>query len=161
MTMHNLPGVLSPPLPEGPWRGWSSWTGHEPFEELVGPFYTRRETDGSYTTGFRPSERNLNSTGILHGGAIATFADYTLFMIAFGAVQGRPSVTATLNTEFLRAGRTATLLTGRGDVLRTTRSLVFVRGLITSEDAPVVSFSGVIKFINGRGFTATSTPASA
>ena len=126
------------------------WTGREPFEELVGPFYTRREMDGSYTTGFRPSERNLNSTGIVHGGAIATFADYSLFMIAYGAVQGRPSVTATLNTEFLRSAHEATLLQGRGDVLRTTKSLLFVRGLITSEDTPVVSFSGVIKFIHPR-----------
>ena len=75
MTEQVQLGSLSPPLQEGPWRGWSFWTGREPFEELVGPFYTRREKDGSYTTGFRPSERNLNSTGILHGGAIATFAD--------------------------------------------------------------------------------------
>lgn len=150
MTEQVQSGVLGPPLAEGPWRGWSKWTGREPFEELVGPFYTRRETDGSYTTGFRPDERNLNSTGILHGGAIATFVDYSLFMIAFTAVQGRPTVTATLNIEFLRAAHTATLLKGRGDVLRTTKSLVFVRGLITSEDAPVVSFSGVIKFIHPR-----------
>ena len=148
MTEQVQPGSLSPPLQEGPWRGWSFWTGRELFEELVGPFYTRREMDGSYTTGFRPSERNLNSTGILHGGAIVTFADYSLFMIAQEAIQGRPSVTVTLNNEFMRAARAETLLTGRGDVLRTTKSLVFVRGIISSEDTPIVSFSGVIKFIN-------------
>ena len=148
MTEQVQLGSLSPPLQEGPWRGWSFWTGREPFEELVGPFYTRREMDGSYTTGFRPSERNLNSTGILHGGAIATFADYSLFMIAQEAIQGRPSVTVTLNNDLMRPARVDTLLTSRGDVLRTTKSLVFVRGIITSEDLPVVSFSGVIKFIN-------------
>jgi len=139
---------LSPPLQQGPWRGWSIWTGREPFEELVGPFYTRREMDGSYTTGFRPSERNLNSSGNLHGGAIATFADYSLFMIACEAIQLRPSVTVTLNMEFMRAARAETLLTGRGDVLRTTKSLVFVRGVITCEDTTLVSLSGVIKLIN-------------
>ena len=148
MTEQVQLGSLSPPLQEGPWRGWSFWTGREPFEELAGPFYTRREKDGSYTTGFRPSERNLNSTGILHGGAIATFADYSLFMIAQEAIQGRPSVTATLNNDLMRPARVDTLLTSRGDVLRTTKSLVFVRGIITSEDLPIVSFSGVIKFIN-------------
>lgn len=141
-------GVLSPPLPDGPWQGWSKWTSCEPFEDLVGPFYSRREADGSYTTGFRTSERNLNSNGILHGGAIATFADYSLFMVAFATVQGRPSVTVTLSTEFLRVVRHPTVLTSRGDVLRTTKSLVFARGLILSEDTPVVSFSGVIKFIH-------------
>ena len=148
MTEQVQLGSLSPPLQEGPWRGWSIWTVREPFEELVGPFYTRREMDGSYSTGFQPGERNLNSTGILHGGAIATFADYSLFMIAQEAIQGRPSVTVTLNNEFMRAARAETLLTGRGDVLRTTKSLVFVRGIITSEDTPILSFSGVIKFIN-------------
>jgi uncharacterized protein (TIGR00369 family) len=147
MTEQVQPGALSPPMQEGPWRGWSIWTGREPFEELVGPFYTRREMDGSYTTGFRPSERNLNSLGNLHGGAIATFADYSLFMIACEAIHGRPSVTVTLNIELMRGARAETLLTGRGEVLRTTNSLVFVRGIITSEDAPIMSFSGVIKLI--------------
>jgi acyl-coenzyme A thioesterase PaaI-like protein len=147
MTEQVQPGALSSPIQEGPWRDWSICTVREPFEELVGPFYTRREIDGSYTTGFRPSERNLNSSGILHGGAIATFADYSLFMIACEAIHGRPSVTVTLNTELMGAGRAETLLMGRGEVLRTTNSLVFVRGIITSEGAPVVSFSGIIKLI--------------
>lgn len=147
MTEQVQSGALSPPMQEGPWRGWSVWTVRESFEELVGPFYVRRESDGSYVTGFRPGERNLNSSGNLHGGAIATFADYTLFMIACDAIQGRPSVTVTLNAELMRAARAETLLTGRGEVLRTTNSLVFVRGVITSEGTPVVSFSGVIKLI--------------
>jgi uncharacterized protein (TIGR00369 family) len=147
MTEHVQPGALSPPMEEGLWRGWSIWTGREPFEELVGPFYTRREVDGSYTTGFRPAERNLNSSGNPHGGAIATFVDYSLFMFALEAVHGRPSVTVTLNIELMRAARAEKLLTGRGEVLRTTNSLVFVRGLLTSEEASIVSFSGVIKLI--------------
>ena len=148
MTQQFSPTVLGPPLQAGPWRGWSVWTAREPFEEVAGPFYTRREADGRYTTGFRPCKRHLNSAGILHGGAIATFVDYSLFGIAYDAVHGKPGVTATLNTEFLRATHAVTMLTGRGDVLRTTKSLVFVRGLIMSEDTPVVSFSGVIKLIH-------------
>lgn len=147
MTEQAQPGAFNPPVQEGLWRGWSTWAGYEAFEELVGPFYTRRETDGSYTTGFRPGERNLNSFGNLHGGAIATFIDYTLFMIAFDAVNGRACVTVTLNIEMMRAARAGTLLTGRGEVLRTTNSLVFVRGVLTSADAPNANFSGVIKFI--------------
>lgn len=146
MTDPQAPG-LGPPLDRGAWAGWSTWTSCEPFEEHAGPFYARRETDGSFTTGFRPSACNLNAAGYVHGGAITTFADYSLFLIAHKTLRGQSSVTVTLNTEFVGAGRANHLMTARGDVLRAGKSLVFVRGLIEQERTLVASFSGTLKIV--------------
>lgn len=136
---------LGPPLSEGLWAGWSLWAASEPFEESVGPFYSRQEPDGSMTCGFLPRAQSLNSVGIVHGGALATFADYSLFVIAVDHLPGMSAVTVSLNTEFVGAARAGDRLTARGDVLKAGRSLVFVRGVISAAVGPVLNFSGVLK----------------
>lgn len=145
MTTENDKPGLSAPIAEGPWAGWSVWTGAEPFEEYAGPFFARREPDGSFTCGFRPRACNLNGAGGIHGGALATFADYSLFLIAHDALKGQAAVTVTLNTEFVGGVGADKLLTARGDVLRAGGSLVFVRGVIECEGASIMNFSGVLK----------------
>ncbi len=145
------PAGLSAPFADGPWKGWSTWTGSEPFEEYAGPFYTREDQDGSRICGFRPRGVNLNGTGFVHGGAIATFADYSLFMIAHDAVKGETAVTVSLNTEFVGGARADSLLISRGNVLRSGKSLVFVRGVIEVENEPILNFSGVLRVFRAGG----------
>lgn len=142
---------LGPAIDSGPWEGWSAWTGAEPFEDHVGPFYARRAADGSMLCGFRPGPHNLNGGGAVHGGALMSFADYALFMIAYDAMRNRPGVTISCTSEFVGAALGGTLLTARGDVLRSGRSLVFVRGVIDMADEPVLNFSGIIKTSAPRG----------
>jgi uncharacterized protein (TIGR00369 family) len=141
---------LGPPIPDGVWAGWSKWTGEEPFEDHAGPFYAKRGANGGFICGFHPGARSLNGAGTVHGGALATFADYALFMIAKDALAGQGIVTVTLNTEFVGAGPSDVLLTAQGDVVRAGRSLIFVRGLIEAGDAPVLNFSGVLKIVRPK-----------
>jgi len=141
---------LGPPLVEGLWAGWSLWTTSEPFEDSVGPFYAKREPDGSMTCGFRPGAQSLNSAGVVHGGALATFADYSLFTIAADRLLGTSAVTVSLNAEFVGSARAGDLLTARGEVLRAGRSLVFVRGVIYAAGGPVLSFAGVLKILHRK-----------
>ena len=138
---------LGQTITEGPWEGWRTWTGNEPFEEAVGPFYARQQEDGSYLAGFRPGPRSQNGAGFVHGGALATFADYSLFTIATSEVAGEAAVTVTLNTEFVAAVPIDALLTSHGDVARSGRNLVFVRGLMEADGSLVLSFSGVLKVL--------------
>jgi uncharacterized protein (TIGR00369 family) len=142
--------TLGPPIGDGTWAGWSKWTSQEPFEDYVGPFYARREPDGSITCGFRPEAKNLNGMGALHGGALVTFADYAIFLIATDQLAGLDGVTVTLNTEFVGAARTGGLLTCRGDVVKAGRSLLFVRGQIDAAGDKILNFSGVIKIMRPR-----------
>jgi acyl-coenzyme A thioesterase PaaI-like protein len=79
-----------------------------------------------------------------------TFADYSLFVIAYDQLRGVHSVTVSLNGEFVAGAPLGALLTCRGEVVRAGRSLIFVRGLIDSGGDAVMSFSGVIKILRPR-----------
>jgi len=128
----------------GEWAGWHQWAGIDPFEEATGPFYVARDNNG-IITGFRPGAHNCNGHGMIHGGALMTFADFSLFML--GASQGEEvsGVTVTMNSEFLAPAQAGQLLIGRGERTGGGRSLIIARGMITANDRPVLNFSGVIK----------------
>ena len=145
MSATSLPfsGKLEPAaLPE--WSGWYRWTGVDPFEDAVGPFFVRRDDQG-IVTGFRPGPANRNGHGSVHGGCMMTFADFSLFMIAGSGGQEVRGVTVTFNCEFVGPAQPGQLLEARGDVVRAGRSLIFVRGIITADGEPALSFSGTIK----------------
>ncbi|ONF96538.1 PaaI family thioesterase [Sphingomonas jeddahensis] len=135
------------PVTEGEWAGWLRWPGTDPFEDHTGPFFARYDAGGVIECGFRPEAKNSNGGGNVHGGALLTFADFALFMIASAVLPEFHGVTATLNAEFVGAARPSRLLTARGEVVKAGRSLIFVRGTIDDEGAAVMSFSGVIKRI--------------
>ena len=129
---------------EGEWAGWRLWSG-DPFERLAGPFYSRREPDETMVCAFRAEEKHMNGAGFMHGGCLLTFADFALFCFAEQAIAGVRSVTASLNAEFVDAARIGELIEARGEVIRDARSMVFVRGLLTAAERPLMSFSGIIK----------------
>ena len=55
-----------------------------------------------------------------------------------------------MNSEFVGPAVIGDLVICTGDVIRAGGSLVFIRGMITVEDRPVLNFSGVIKKIRAR-----------
>ncbi|HEV2366211.1 MAG TPA: PaaI family thioesterase [Caulobacteraceae bacterium] len=131
-------------IAEGEWAGWRIWSS-DPYELLTGPFYSRQEPDGSMVCAFRAEAKQMNGGGAMHGGALMTFADYSLFCIAHEAIAGSGSVTASLNGEFIDAALAGELVEARGEVVRAGRSLVFVRGIVTSDRRPVLNFSAILK----------------
>jgi uncharacterized protein (TIGR00369 family) len=135
---------------DGPWAGWMMYWGNDPFEDLIGPFYYRREADGRVRCAFRAERRHMNGAGFMHGGCIMSFADYALFEIAREALGGERGVTATLNSEFVGAIAEGQLVECAGEVVKGGRSLVFVRALVTADGEPALSFSGVIKKVGPR-----------
>ncbi len=130
---------------EGEWAGWSIWKVTDAFEDLIGEYYVRRDDDGAVRTATRCERRHLNGAGFMHGGAIMTFADHSLFMIAHEALGDDRGVTATFTAEFVGAVSPGDLLECTGEVIRAGRSMIFLRGLIVTGAEPVMSFSGVIK----------------
>ena len=100
---------------------------------------------------FMPQDKNRNGGGNIHGGALMTFADFALFMIAGGMETSVHGVTMTMNCEFVGAAEPAKLLTARGEVVRQGLSVAFVRGIIDDEGRPVMAFSGTIKKFKPRG----------
>lgn len=156
MPQSNEPRIPITPLPivphagrlrairEGMWAGWYQWDGTDPFEDTAGPFYVARDAQG-LATGFCPRAHNLNGHGIIHGGSLMTFADFSLFMLSGTGDDEVSGVTVTLNCEFLSAAQPGHVLIGRGERTGGGRNLVFARGIISAGDTPVLAFSGAMK----------------
>ncbi|MET0295395.1 MAG: PaaI family thioesterase [Phenylobacterium sp.] len=146
---------------EGEWAGWMIYRGVDPFEDASGPFYWRREAEATVRCAFRAERKHMNGLGFMHGGAIMTFADYCLFVIAGDAMEDRAAVTATFNGEFVGSVPEGALVECRGEVVKATRSMLFVRGLITTGDEPVMSFSAALKRVGPHPRTSDAPPQGA
>jgi len=147
---------LVPPTPlhrttvtatEGEFAGWSTWS-RDTFESHNGPFW-QIEENGRVRCAFRVEKKHLNGLGHVHGGCFMTFADYCLFAFARRELQG-PAVTVAFNAEFLDAAQEGARIEATGEVTRAGGSLIFLRGMMTSDNRPLLSFSGTIKRVKKR-----------
>jgi uncharacterized protein (TIGR00369 family) len=134
---------------EGEWAGWRLWTS-DAFEVLAGPFYARRTAERGQVCAFRAEPKHMNGGGFMHGGCLMTFADYALFCIADEELQGSHSVTASMNCEFIDSARVGDLVEATGEVVRAGRSLIFIRGTITTAMRPLLTFSAIVKKVGRR-----------
>ena len=128
---------------EGEFAGWRTWS-RDAFETNNGPFWHRMEDDGTIRCAFRVEKKHLNGAGNVHGGCFMSFADYCLFATAAPLLEG-PGVTLSFACEFLAAAREGALIEGRAEITRAGNSIIFLRGMLTSAERPVFSFSGSIK----------------
>ena len=133
---------------EGEFQGWRTWR-RDSFETHNGPFWHRMEDDGRIRCAFRVENKHLNGMRNVHGGAFMSFADYCLFAFAAPVLQG-PGVTVSFSCEFLDAAREGELVEGTGEITRAGGSLIFLRGLLTSGERSLFTFSGTIKRVKRR-----------
>lgn len=134
---------------EGEFAGWSFWAG-DPFENRAGPFYMRREEGGGYVSAFRAEARHMNGVGFMHGGCLMTFADFALFAIAMDELGDQMGVTVNLSGDFLGAVAEGALVEARGEVTRGGGKTAFVRGLVTADGDPALSFTGIIRKVGPK-----------
>ena len=134
---------------EGEFAGWYHWN-HDPYETQSGPFFMRREKDGSYLSAFRAEAKHMNGAGSKHGGCLMTLADYALFAIANDELDGAMAVTMNLSSDFLGGIKPGALVEARGEVTRGGGKTIFVRGLITGDGRPALSFTGIIRKFSKR-----------
>ena len=134
---------------------YSTFVPSDPFEDHVGPFYFRIEGDARAKDSVHcvlPTEsRHANYADGVHGGAILTFADYALCLVAGRAADGGNNssfaMTVSIAVEFLSAGRIGPLLEARGEPLQVTGRLAFARGSITQEGRAIALWSGVCRHV--------------
>lgn len=133
-------------IEDGEWAGWRTWAGQDPFEDQTGPFYFR-EDEGKVRCAFRAEPRHMNGGGFMHGGCMLTFADFSLFAIAWRELDNAKAVTVSLNGDFVGPAKAGDLVEATGEVVRAGGSMIFVRGLLSTSGQPMLTFSGVIKKI--------------
>lgn len=112
-----------------------------------------RRIDGVWCYGLQTTEAHANPQGALHGGVMMTLADHGLSMLAWEAAERAPCTTIQLNTQFLSAVRPGEFVWIAGEVVRRTKSLVFMRGIIRAaehDDArDVAAADGIWRILRG------------
>lgn len=132
------------PVTDGEFAGWKVWQS-DAFEQHVGPFFEKLDEGGRPIIAFRAEPRHMNGAGFMHGGCLLTFADSALFTIARGAMAGAHAVTLNLAGDFLDPVRSGQLVAARGEVTRGGGKTIFVRGMVTADEKPALSFTGIIR----------------
>ena len=119
-----------------------------PFSKLLGIEFVSATQDKIVATlVVRPDLCTAFDT--VHGGCLMAFADYCLFAISNKLLVDGRGVTLSFTSEFIDAAYEGELIEGHGEVVRAGRSILFLRGTLTSAVRPVLTFSGTIKRING------------
>ena len=138
----------------------------EGFIGVNGPLYLRK-VEGGVQLGFRVERRHCNPMGICHGGMIATFCDMLLPISAHylsEQIGKRFLPTINLQVDFLAASPLGAWVQGEAQLLHTTRSLVFMQGLVQADGNTVARVSGIFKIgppfddANGRGASIAPLP---
>jgi uncharacterized protein (TIGR00369 family) len=116
------------------------------FMAVNGPLYARK-TDAGVQLGFRVEERHCNPMRICHGGMMATFCDMLLPLSAhvLSDVGKRFLPTINLQIDYLAASPLGAWVQGEAQLLRATRSLVFMQGLVQADGVSVARVSGIFK----------------
>lgn len=118
--------------------------GHDPCEDHIGPFFYRT-MQGRHEYAFEATSQHANVTGIVHGGVLMTFADYSACMEATDHYAGEDCVTISFSCDFIGAAEVGDTLTCDVQINRRTRSMVFTTGRILAGGEVVFTFSSVMK----------------
>ncbi len=123
-------------------HGWERVQAHN-FGETVGPIWRR----GDPLFGFIATDKHGNHIGIVHGGMLATFADQAMGMTAMRATGGKPHATIELNMQYIAAVQIGEFVEAHCEIVRITRSIIFMRAMLNVGDRTVAAASGVWKIL--------------
>jgi len=118
----------------------------DPFEIHLGPVYESGE-NGARRFVLPIDERHVNMRGVIHGGMLMTFADLALGQAVWDATDRVPSVTINMQTQFLKPARVGDMIEVLPELIRKTRSLIFMRGDFKVNGKTIFSASSIWKLL--------------
>jgi uncharacterized protein (TIGR00369 family) len=116
------------------------------FGELTGPLWRHLKAE-QLRFGFVVAQKHLNRAGNLHGGMLMTFADQAMAMTARRATGGKRHATIELNIQFVGPAFSGEFVEAQCEVVRATRSLVFMHGKMFVGARIVVTTNGIWKIL--------------
>lgn len=125
--------------------GWSPYS-ESALTDLVGPLWQRSE-GGASRLGFVAGARHTNRRGVVHGGMLLMFADEAIGKAAFDANDRQPQATIQLDVQFIAPVEVGQFIWADAEVVRRTRSLIFMAGRLRAGDRTVATASGIWKVI--------------
>ena len=141
-------GFQSFPDPDNP--GWFTWQLLDEtrfntfmFRKLI----VRTDADGKARLRMFPERHHTNLKGVLHGGTVLSLIDVGLFACSrmLGIIEAGTAVTLDLSTQFIGGGLADRPCDAVTELLKETRRLVFLRGIVEQEGELIAAFSGTIR----------------
>ena len=120
------------------------------FGTHVGPFYNPPGGDAD-GCGFVASPKHGNKRGVVHGGMIATAFDVALGNASWHAAGGKPCATVQLNVTYVGALQVGEFAAVAAEIIKATRSIVFLRGTMRAGERVIATADGVWKILAWRG----------
>ena len=129
-------------------EGWTSIES-EGFIGLIGPLLYREE-GASIRFGFVAEPKHENRRGVVQGGMIAAFADRSLALGCQKANNYLPQATIALNVRMIDAVHVGEFVEMDCEVVRKTRSVVFMRGTLKAGSRIVATADGMWKLLSTK-----------
>ena len=129
-------------------EGWEAYSD-EGFIGLVGPLWQKPHGEG-YRYAFLAADKHHNRRGVVQGGMLMTFADRSMGMTCWYANERQPQATVQLDVHFVDAVKVGEFVEAKCQVVRRTRSLVFMAGELVVGDRVVATARGVWKTLGKR-----------
>ncbi len=123
-------------------NGWERVTAHN-FGELIGPVW--RKGDGLF--GIVAAEKHGNHRGVVHGGLLMSLADQAMGMTGRRATGDQPHATIEINMQFVGAVKIGDFVEVHCNVVRKTRSVLFLESKLKVGDRVVAAASGLWKIL--------------
>jgi acyl-coenzyme A thioesterase PaaI-like protein len=123
--------------------GWEPYRD-EGFIGLVGPFWARPWGD-SYRYAFLAEPKHHNRRGVVQGGMLMTFADRAMGMTCWYANGRVAQATVQIDVHFIDAVQIGEFVEAKCEVVRRTRSLVFMTGDLVVGTRVVATAKGIWK----------------
>jgi uncharacterized protein (TIGR00369 family) len=140
--------VATPTEPFDPARaGWEIISSNTAFGDLIGPIW-RRQDGERLRFGFVVAPKHLNRAGNLHGGMLMTLADNAMAIAAREASGAKRHATIELNIQFVGAVRLGEFVESHPEVVRVTRSVIFMRAKMFVGTRTVVTTNGIWKILD-------------
>ena len=118
------------------------------FMKHLGGLSFKKIDDDNYEFSGKIQDMHLNTGGIAHGGYLATIADAGMGTAAHMIATGKRCVTINLEIKFLSAGKLGDNLTGKVQILKKTKTLIFINCIISNSKEIVSSASGTWKILS-------------
>ena len=131
-----------------------------PFLDLTGPYFHRKEPDGSFIVGMRVLPKHANARGGAHGGLLMTLIDIALgYRAALSQDPPAALTTASLSADFAGAPKVGDWVEAHVDVQKVGSRLAFANAFLVVNGERVVRASAV--FARGAGALPGSGAAQA
>ncbi len=116
------------------------------FLETIGPIWRRRDADRTLC-GLVVTGKHTNTGGFTHGGVLTTLLDSALGLASAEAQGSHQQATIGLNVQFIAPVRVGDFIVVECEVVKATRTLMFMQGTLRAGDNICATAQGTWKIL--------------